>query len=32
VENAAYSPSVDRLFLIADALGVPGGELLGDDA
>jgi transcriptional regulator with XRE-family HTH domain len=31
VENAAYSPSVDRLFLISDALGVRGSDLLGDD-
>jgi transcriptional regulator with XRE-family HTH domain len=30
IENAAYSPSVDRLFLLADALGVPAADLLGD--
>ena len=30
VENAAYSPSLDRVFLLADALGVGLAELLGD--
>jgi DNA-binding XRE family transcriptional regulator len=30
LENAAYSPSVDRLFLVAGALGVRGSELLDD--
>lgn len=28
IETAAYSPSVDRLFLVADALGVQGSDLL----
>lgn len=28
VENAAYSPSLDRTFLLADALGLQLGELL----
>lgn len=31
LENAAYSPSVDRLFLVADALGVRGSDLLDVD-
>lgn len=30
VENAAYSPSLDRVFLLADALGVRLAELLAD--
>lgn len=30
VENAAYSPSVDRLFALANALGVTPSELLAD--
>jgi transcriptional regulator with XRE-family HTH domain len=30
LENAAYSPSVDRLFLVADALGVSGSALLDE--
>jgi len=30
VENAAYSPSLDRVFLLADALGVRLAELLSD--
>ena len=30
VENAAYSPSLDRVFLLADALGVQLAELLAD--
>lgn len=28
IENAAYSPSLDRVFLLADALGVPLVDLL----
>lgn len=32
LENAAYSPSVDRLFLVADALGVRGSDLLDESA
>lgn len=28
LETAAYSPAVDRLFVLADALGVPAAELL----
>jgi putative transcriptional regulator len=30
VENAAYSPSLDRVFLLADALGVNLADLLAD--
>jgi transcriptional regulator with XRE-family HTH domain len=32
VENAAYSPSLDRVVLLADALGVDVGELFADVA
>jgi transcriptional regulator with XRE-family HTH domain len=32
IEKAAYSPSIDRLFLVADALGVTGSQLLEDTA
>lgn len=28
VETAAYSPTVDRIFVLADALGVTASELL----
>jgi transcriptional regulator with XRE-family HTH domain len=28
VETAAYSPTVDRIFMLADALGVSASELL----
>ena len=30
VENAAYSPSLPRIFRLADALGVPVGDLFAD--
>jgi putative transcriptional regulator len=30
VENAAYSPSLDRVFLLANALGVSLAELFAD--
>lgn len=30
VENAQYSPSLDRVFRLADALGTDLAELLGD--
>jgi transcriptional regulator with XRE-family HTH domain len=28
LENATYSPAADRLFVVADALGVPASDLL----
>lgn len=30
IENSAYSPSLDRVFRLADALGVTLGELVGE--